>query len=229
MPEKLFVPVEAPSSPLESKDTPLNHIVGISHPSEVYQTEPNDFGLYRQYSRKPRRELANDTIANSLCDAPSISLQAVDAFDAFRNPSRGFGHAALAAVTNTAQKWFAPFANSSIFRAMHWLYTGSNIKSAAELDRLINDVILAEDFDANHFDNGFSTAREEHRLDEYRDNSAGLFDGNIRRTSSVKLRIPKEKEKHDSEEATPEIVVEDIHHRSLVEVIRSAYEDPSVS
>lgn len=63
-------------------------------------------------------------------------------------------------VTNT----FAPFLNMTVFRLMSWFYGGSQMKSLAELDSLVNDVILQEDFDKAHL-HGFSAARESARLD----------------------------------------------------------------
>jgi hypothetical protein len=40
--------------------------------------------------------------------------------------------------------------------------------------------------------------------------------------------VPKEKEKYDSEEATPEIEIGGVNYRLLVKVIQAAYENPSV-
>src|SRR5262245_20739224 len=44
-------------------------------------------------------------------------------------------------------------------RPMNWFYSGSNMKSVMELDKLVNEVILADDFDKAHL-NGFNAARE---------------------------------------------------------------------
>lgn len=51
---------------------------------------------------------------------------------------------------------------------MDWFYRSSNTKSLGELSSLVNDVILAPDFDPSHF-TGFNTAQEHARMDHHRD------------------------------------------------------------
>ncbi len=42
--------------------------------------------------------------------------------------------------------FFVPFLNATVFRLMNWFYSGSSFKSIAELQSLVDDVILAPDF-----------------------------------------------------------------------------------
>ena len=42
---------------------------------------------------------------------------------------------------------------------MNWFYSGSNIKSVAELQSLVNNVLLADDYDHEHLKN-FSARSE---------------------------------------------------------------------
>lgn len=48
---------------------------------------------------------------------------------------------------------------------MSWFHLGSNLKSVADLDSFVNDVILHEGFDRKHLE-GFSATRENKRLDD---------------------------------------------------------------
>jgi hypothetical protein len=109
---------------------------------------------------------------------------------------------------------------------MNWFYSGSNTKSIAELDSLANDVIWADDFDRDHVQ-GFSTARELNRLDEYSESAQALGlevkDGWTE--ASVNLRLPATRVKHTSEEDAPQFEVKGIHYRPLTEVIKSAFQD----
>lgn len=47
---------------------------------------------------------------------------------------------------------------------MHWKYTGSNLKSNWEINKLVNNVILAPDFDPSNLTD-FSITRKEKCLD----------------------------------------------------------------
>ena len=51
---------------------------------------------------------------------------------------------------------------------MSWFYDGSSIKSFADIDKLIHNVIRHEDFKTSDFGPTFSTAREAERMDKER-------------------------------------------------------------
>lgn len=57
------------------------------------------------------------------------------------------------------QDYFLPFKNASIFHLMKWHHTGSAIKTLAEFDCLVDEVILAKDFKRIDFI-GFCVAKE---------------------------------------------------------------------
>lgn len=99
------------------------------------------------------------------------------------------------------------------------------MESVAELDRLVNDVILQPDFEKDHL-TGFRAAREIERLGTQNAQKNATFtapDG--WRESSVKLRLPAEKVKFRSEDKAPGFVVPGDFHRDLVDVIKSTFED----
>ena len=41
---------------------------------------------------------------------------------------------------------FTPFLNATVFCLMAWFYSGSSMKSLTDLDRLIQEVLLQDDF-----------------------------------------------------------------------------------
>jgi hypothetical protein len=104
------------------------------------------------------------------------------------------------------------------------------MKSLAELDRLVNDVILAEDFDSAHL-TGFRAVKEVDRLDNYQGDPADIRssflgkDGWIE--TSVKIRLPADGVQHASETSAPEFEVPGLFYRRLLEVIKSAFREAS--
>ncbi|KAG2737750.1 hypothetical protein P692DRAFT_20760998, partial [Suillus brevipes Sb2] len=111
---------------------------------------------------------------------------------------------------------------------MRWFYSGSSTKSLAELDRLVNEVILAEDFDQAHLKD-FRALKENHRLDSYQGDTADIrssfsaSDG--WKETSVKIRIPADGVKHVSEDVAPEFDVPGLFYRRPLEVIKAAFRE----
>ncbi|EIW62284.1 uncharacterized protein TRAVEDRAFT_115985 [Trametes versicolor FP-101664 SS1] len=110
---------------------------------------------------------------------------------------------------------------------MHWFYSGSVTKSAGELDSLVNEVLLADNFNVNDL-RGFNAKHELNRLDKHTDTGANNFpaaDG--WRQGSVKIPLPKTKVKHTSEDSAPTFEVHGIFYRPLLTSIKAAYKDAS--
>ncbi|KDR65819.1 hypothetical protein GALMADRAFT_1362642 [Galerina marginata CBS 339.88] len=84
---------------------------------------------------------------------------------------------------------------------MNWFYSGANVKSISELDRLVKEVLLADDFNRKHL-KGFSATRELRRLDT-EDQKSPFTKENGWTTSTVKIPLPCERVKHDSEASAP--------------------------
>ncbi|KZT12253.1 uncharacterized protein LAESUDRAFT_603543, partial [Laetiporus sulphureus 93-53] len=122
-----------------------------------------------------------------------------------------------------------PFKNGSIFHLLHWQYTGSNQKSEAEMQRLI-DIITEPDFDANEL-KGVRIASEWKHVEAVTTADAnGIFkpaDG--WKKASVKIPLPKEREEFPSEADAPMLNVPDVYHRSLLEIIKSVCMDDDAS
>ncbi|KAG1811132.1 uncharacterized protein BJ212DRAFT_1483803 [Suillus subaureus] len=188
-------------------------------------TEPDSYGLYRSYPNHfPTYNSDNLTSISHVSDSPHF-IHTADQTGA-RPWWSGFGSSATLVKDN----FFIPFLNSTIFRLMCWFYSGSNIKSLAELDRLVNDVILAEDFDSAHL-TGFRAVKEVDHLDNYQGDPADIHSSFLGKDGwiemSVKIRLPADGVQHASETSAPEFEVPGLFYHRLLEVIKSAFHEAS--
>lgn len=208
-------PPHDPSPAIAEPDVPAPR-------SQSIQTEPNKFGLFRVYPTIPSSNPDDIVSLDSLCDSPNFAT----APEAVRTPSSTFG---VSTVTDAVSNVFAPFLNMTVFRLMNWFYGGSQMKSLAELDKLVNNVLLQDDFDKAHLE-GFRAAVENQRLDAYNatKNADGTFssvDGWCEQ--SVKIRLPAEKVMFTKEEDAPLFEVPGLFRRNIVAVIESIYQGKS--
>lgn len=205
--------------------------------STVFCTETNSFGIYRKYALGPPTITPDESFTlSSVSDSISI---ACDPADSRSNPSWWslFGSSSLESMEKAASNYFAPFFNPSTFLLMSWYYNGSSIKSYADVDKLIHNVIRHEDFKASDFGPTFSTAREAERMDKNQpstsftpsDNSESLpfrpEDGWIK--GSVSIPVPCDGCKFRSEEDAPRFVVDGIWYRRPLEVLKKAFSEPA--
>jgi hypothetical protein len=186
-------------------------------PAPIFRTEANEFGVYREYyGSLPSYTPDEISDLSDLCDSPAL-LNKPDSSPEQAPPLRN----------PTQQSFFRPFSNPTVFRVMNWFHGLSNLKSQRELDRLVREVILAEDFSPNDLQ-GFSAEREVARLDSYQDDESPIFsasDGWTHR--SVPIRVPAENVRHPSEDAAPIFHVDGLYYRNIVEVVKSALQEPS--
>ncbi|THH23278.1 hypothetical protein EUX98_g7896 [Antrodiella citrinella] len=187
-------------------------------------SERNAFGVFRSYvDIKPTMDPEEELEIKNLCDAPAF----LDAIESRRrlNPLQGFGRRLKEGIS--AMNIFAPFQNVSIFRLMYWQNTGSTTKSAGELDRLVNEVLTAPDFDPNDLKE-FRAARELSRLDDDKEEEDEFFPAKDGwRKASIKIPLPKEGVKYSSEDKAPQFEVKGLVYRPLLETIKAAYSDPA--
>ncbi|RPD56887.1 hypothetical protein L227DRAFT_587910 [Lentinus tigrinus ALCF2SS1-6] len=180
------------------------------------ETKLNSFNLFRRYSGRPQHDPEEDVAPHDFADAPTHARPPPDPDEA--NPLRPFGSRL---PTSQSTNMFAPFLNATVFRLMKWFYSGSAVKSAGELDRLVNDVLLAEDFDREDL-RGFRAAREFDRMDAFAATQGAFSADDGWREGSIKINVPKEKISHESEESAPELEVSGIYFRTFLEVIKAA-------
>lgn len=194
-----------------------------STPSIHHRTEPNQFGVYREYTHLPSFDPATLETSDLVTDSPMILVAQKATEFADSNPTAVIGQKSQAPA-ETDDRWFAPFANASICRLMMWSYNGNNIKSASEVNALAANVLHAPDFrvqDTLDFDYDC----ELQRLDNYNELSGTFSAEDGWREGSVKIPVPKENTKHVDEAAAPEFEVQGIWFRPLRAVIKAAYED----
>ncbi|KAG2737048.1 hypothetical protein P692DRAFT_20884062 [Suillus brevipes Sb2] len=102
---------------------------------------------------------------------------------------------------------------------MSWMHSGSHRKLENEVQRLVKDVLQAEDFDVQHLE-AFSVRRSLRDLD--RDNSGNniIFPDDWIETD-VTIDIPTK----SREEGPTAYTIPGFHYRPLLEVIRAAFTD----
>ena len=201
--------------------------------SSLFCTEKNSFGIYRKYSLGPPTITPDEAFTlSSLSDSISIAR---DPADSRSNASwwSSFG-SSEESVEKVAVDYFTPFLNPSTFLLMSWYYNGSSIKSYADVDKLVHNVIRYEDFKASHFGPTFSTAHEAKRMDK---NQASMSSGNSEsvpfRTEdgwikgSVHIPVACDKYRFANEEEAPRFVVDGIWYRRPLEVIKRAFTKPA--
>jgi hypothetical protein len=124
--------------------------------------------------------------------------------------------------------FFAPFLNVTTFLLMCWFYNGSPMKSLAELDRLVNEVILVEEFNKADLQ-GFRAAKELERLDMYHgdpeDIRSSFSTSDGWQETSVKIRLPADGVTHESLEDAPELSIPGLFYRRPLEVIKNAFRE----
>jgi hypothetical protein len=173
-------------------------------PGMLVTTDTNGFGLYREYTRAPIVDPEDNTTLEDLCSLTETPQES---------------------NTGTDTAFFHPFLNASVFRLLDWFYSGSATKSKADLDSLVHNVILAEDFkleDVKHF----SADREMARLDEYGNTGSPFLAKDGWKEGSVKIRVPNAKSKFASESVAPEFDIGGVYYRPLLEIIKGAYQSP---
>ena len=111
------------------------------------------------------------------------------------------------------------FANATVALLVHWFYSGTNQKSVADVQHLIDDVILHEEFQAEDLQ-GVNFSSELKKLDAF---ESSLDDQGWKR-GSVKISVPCPKERVTESEAA-EFEVEGLLYHDLTAIIRDACQD----
>ncbi|KAJ7266444.1 hypothetical protein B0H12DRAFT_977610, partial [Mycena haematopus] len=172
------------------------------------KTESNIHGLYKVFPNRPTHDPDESVSLDDLCKSSELLVA----------PK-------VAALSPATPPWF-PFLNSTVARLMTWFHVGFNLKSIAELDSLVADVLMKDDFDREHLQN-FSAARENKRLDD----ATGLNgDENSRsnqwQTASIKIKLPAPKVCVPETDAV-EFKVPGLLYRPLLDVMVEAFQSPA--
>jgi hypothetical protein len=102
---------------------------------------------------------------------------------------------------------------------MSWMNSGSHQKSETEIQRLVRDVLQADDFDIKHLE-GFSVKKSLQDLDKDEGEEKVSFPDDWIKTD-VTIGIPTK----SREEGPKAYSISGFHYRPLVEVIRAAFAD----
>lgn len=154
------------SAPMDGVEMDTTHF-----PASVHTLlDGND--LFQQYQGAfPIYNPENSTVLKHLCDGPT-----------FQRSENSDGQLATPRVS-----YFAPFLNATVWCLMGWFYNSLTQKSLDDLNYLVNDIILADDFNCKDLRN-FSAQQETCRLDEVPHNpSSLLFASNGWCTTSIPI------------------------------------------
>ncbi|KAJ7707071.1 hypothetical protein B0H16DRAFT_1345483 [Mycena metata] len=188
---------------------------------ESVKTVKNSFGIYREYPSVPTHDPDRNI---SLADQSNIPAPAP-------NSSAPIPGARLSLAGGVAAPGFVhPFKNSTIFGFMNWMWSGSIMKSMAEVQRLI-DFIVSDDFKKEDLI-GFNLRAETAKFDrtlgggvtDALGNASGVKDG--WKEVDVEITVP-DGEKHAASDPLPKFSVRGLHFRNLTQTIKSALQDRS--
>ncbi|KAF8121258.1 hypothetical protein EV363DRAFT_1568850 [Boletus edulis] len=158
-----------------------------------------------------------DTL-ESACDAPAfIEHHTIDA--ASRQAILGVPAAGDLSPADV----FAPFTNPTSGILMAWQYSGTNQKSASELNRLaqLQTHPLYDSQDLKTF----SHACEAKRLNQFLDSKSNPFHTDYGwHQSSVQIQLPKEQAMVTSETEALQMTIDGIWHHNLTDIITNIFE-----
>ena len=159
----------------------------------------DSFGLWRNYAHRPSYDPDSVVHDNDLAK-PVSDNHTSD----------------LPKPTHPGPPW--PYQNMSVYRFMTWLNTGSKSKSEGEVQRLVDEVLQAEDF--NPSDLRGLNVRRENRLLDLSEKTLPLLDG-FKKTS-VSIEVPS----GDKNIRPTKFTIPGLHYRTLTSVIQSAFQHP---
>ncbi len=167
----------------------------------MHITEPNVFGIYREYTEWPtyipKSTHSDNPMANQHRPAHSV-----------------FGPRDL----STSNPW-APFLNPTILWLLKWYYN-SEKKSLEDLDQLVYDILLQPDFCVEHCED-FRASTEACHLDK-----PDAFVSEVWRQDHMQISLPQKDFAWESEADAPVIEVNGVWHCLLTEVLTTTFKDP---
>jgi hypothetical protein len=179
---------------------------------QTIQTESDEFGRYRIYQRLPDHEPGN---------FPQPDHNDFTAETHQGNPGDlASGLCMPIASLSDLPGLVGLFINATVALLVQWFYSGTSTKSLTDVQHLIDDVILHEDFQAEDLQ-GVNFAKEVKKMDTFESS----LEGKGWTSSSVKIKVPCPGYKQDEAKAK-EFEVPGVLHRDLIDIIKSACQDP---
>ena len=182
-----------------------------------FRSEEDSYGVFREYLHgKP--SITPDLYHNltDITDSPYLALDPSSSgrYHPMQMIKKGF----------TGTEFFEPFRNASTFRLMSWFYRPSITKSITELNTLVEDVILAPDFNPQDLI-GFNAVKENKVMDAYQvkslDGPTPFSFNDTWLEGSVEIPLPCDGFNFASEAEAPKFTVK-FHYRKIVEVLKAA-------
>jgi hypothetical protein len=174
-------------------------------------TDPDCFGIYRVYARKPLCDPLQYRTLNTHCGTGIPQ-------------NHGTVH-----TENRTTPYYHPFSNPSAAAMMVTHHSGTSVQSIQQTTQIAHVLgSLGSDLDPMDLGN-FNAALEHKKLDAYLANAPGSVfhheDGWLE--SSVRIRLPLDKMKMPESNAA-ELEVGGVFHRDIIEVISSVYRSDTV-
>ncbi|KAJ3764828.1 hypothetical protein FB446DRAFT_656093, partial [Lentinula raphanica] len=203
------VPAAAPSpahfpTPTPEPETPLHYV----------DTPVDEFGVYRSYPELPDSIPDEEVAMADVCEGAGFPVPPPS------NPLSIFGTHAKKIVDNV----FAPFLNATVFRLMEWFYNENQTKSIADLNNLVNNVLLPDDFQQEHL-RGFSAQKVLKDMDDFGGPKEFLQPDDGWIESSVRIPVPCSGVKQLEKDA-PTYELKGIFYRKPLEVVKSVFQSP---
>lgn len=187
--------VEIPSLPIPSR---IQRVLLTLR--DTLQTTFNSFGICRVYPRRPSFEPNKFIPSSLLARSCPVIVQGPDSQAQVLPPPY-------------------PFPNMSVYRLMTWMYSGSHQKSQTEVQRLVKEVIQADEFDVKDLE-GFSVRRSLRQLDNGDGGEKIAFPDDWVEVD-VTIDIPTKSRYEEPQKYT----IPGFRFRPLVEVVRAAFAD----
>jgi hypothetical protein len=185
------------------------------------KTAANDFGIFRVWRKHPGTEppKEDDSIYVNI---PTFAYP----FESPTTPAwwKGFGQ-----LRNGLRKdgLCAPFKNASVMKLVRHYYTSFRDASIAGFNSFVKNVLKAPDFRLEDIPDNFDLRAELKKLDNTDDNSTSPFSTSaVWKEATVSIPLPAEGQVHESEATAPQLKVNGVLHRDIIEVIRLAFTHP---
>ncbi|KAJ7196538.1 hypothetical protein GGX14DRAFT_376118 [Mycena pura] len=178
-------------------------------PRRWVKTTPNVHGVYKVYPRAPTHDPDASQTLRDLCQTSEI--QSADA----------------AVGTTDDVPWYSPFPNPTTAELMSWYILTNNHAARPSINSLVHDVIRRKEEESTfNVDDlaSFDIDREIEHLDKIPVTPPGAPSNGWLR-GSVKLKLPCPKHRVPEADA-PELIIDNVFHRPLLDVMREAFEGP---
>ncbi|KAJ3526631.1 hypothetical protein NMY22_g10092 [Coprinellus aureogranulatus] len=209
-PQLVPAPAAAPVEPVRAK---------------LARTTTNKFGIYKLWRRYPFASPPPNE-DGFVSDIPTFTKPSADKSSSWW---QGFGRLRDGFLKGkTVDTVCDPLPNSSVFRLVQQFYTGMQDRSVRAFNYFVRHVLKAKDFNIDDVPDDFDVLKECKKLDGYEEDAATdpFMHSSSWRKTTVEFPMSCEHVKHASEARAPRLKVEGVLHRSLIEVITSAFQGP---